>query len=103
MVYQAELGPPRPDGCTEVCIKFGDQPANNDVVVPAAVEAVRCLHLKGGKGILFNGAASLPVGMALAHLVAHLYQFVACFDPKMGRFVVVISHTPDRRPGDLIE
>ena len=40
--------------------------------------------------------------MALAHAVAHLFQFVACFDPKMSRYVVVISHTAGIRPGDLL-
>jgi CRISPR-associated protein Csx3 len=102
MLYQAELAPPRPDQLTEVSIKFGTQPADNDLLVPAAIAAVQSLGLKGGKGLLFNGPASVPIAMALAHLVAHLYQFVACFDPKMGRFVVAISHSPDYRPGDII-
>jgi CRISPR-associated protein Csx3 len=100
--YHATLGPPRPDGLTLVQLKFGD-PANNDLIVPDAIKAIQDLNLKGGPGILFDGKASLPVAMAIAHLVAHLYQFVACADPKMGKFVVVISHTPDHRPGDLIE
>jgi len=99
--YSAAIGPPRQDGLTLVEIKFGD-PANNDVVVPAAVDAIKALDLQGGRGILFHGPCSVPVAMALAHAVAHLYQFVACFDPKMGKFVVVISHTPGLRPGDLI-
>ncbi len=41
--------------------------------------------------------------LALAHAVAHLYQTVACWDPKLERFVVVISHSPVHRPGDLLE
>lgn len=72
-------------------------------IVPDAVLAVARLNLPGGRGVLFNGAASLPVAMALAHAVAHLYQFVACWDPKLSRYVVAISHTPDVRPGDLVE
>jgi CRISPR-associated protein Csx3 len=102
MFYHAELSPaPRPDGLPTVVIGFGE-PANNDQIVPAALTAIGQLNLTGGRGILFHGAASLPVAMALAHSVAHLYQFVACFDPKLERFVVAISHAPDVRPGDLI-
>ena len=101
--YYRILSTPRQDGLIELAISFGPAPAPNNLIVPAAIEALAALHLTGGRGILFNGPASLPVAMALAHAVAHLYQFVACFDPKLGRYVVAISHTPDYRPGDLLE
>jgi CRISPR-associated protein Csx3 len=102
MYYRIEPAPPRPDGLTQLDIGFTEPPANNDQLVPAALAAIAALHLKGGRGLLFNGPASLPVAMALAHAVAHLYQFVACFDPKIPAYVVSISHTPDYRPGDLL-
>lgn len=102
MFYHAQLGPSRPDGLALVQLAFG-QPANNDQLVPAAILAIQSLPLTGGRGILFNGPASLPVALALGHAVAHLYQFVAWFDPKLARYVVAISHTPDVRPGDLLE
>jgi CRISPR-associated protein Csx3 len=101
MHYQIQPAPSRPDGLTQLNLAFGD-PANNSVLVPAALAALAHLHLKGGRGILFNGPASLPIAMALAHAVAHLYQFVACYDPKLEAYVVAISHTPDHRPGDLL-
>ena len=101
MYYATTLGPPRADGFAVVLLNFGE-PANNDLVVPAAIEAIHNLRLPGGRGVLFNGAASLPVAMALAHAVAHLYQFVACYDPKISRYVVVISHAAGMRPGDLL-
>ena len=60
MFYHAELSPaPRPDGIPTVKIGFGE-PANNGQVVPAALAALEKLNLKGGRGILFHGAASLP-------------------------------------------
>lgn len=102
MYYQAELGAPRSDNLQLVTIGFGP-PANNDAIVRDAIQAIEQLQLPGGEGVLFDGPVSVPVAMALAHAVAHLYQFVAMFDPKLARFVVVISHTPDHRPGDLIE
>ncbi|MCC6585134.1 MAG: CRISPR-associated protein Csx3 [Bryobacterales bacterium] len=101
MLYSARVIP-RADDLTLVKVEFGDEPANNDRLVPAAIAALNSLELAGGRGILFNGAASLPVALALAHSVAHLYQFVAWFDPKVSRYVVGISHAPDVRPGDLL-
>ena len=101
--YHAELAPPRPDGLTQVNIHFAEPAAGNDLIVPAALAAIAALELKGGRGILFHGPASIPVAMALAHAVAHLYQFAACFDPKLARYVVAISHAATPRPGDLLE
>ena len=100
-LYQTSIGPTRADGLTVVLLRF-DEPANNDLIVPAAIKSLASLHLLGGRGLLFKGSASLPVAMALAHSVAHLYQFVACYDPKLEKYVVAISHTPDFQPGALI-
>ena len=99
--YQVQLEGVR-DGVALVRISFG-APATNDRVVPDAVAAIGELGLSGGKGIKFTGPASLPVAMALSHAVAHLYGYVACYDPKLGRYVVAISHDPGVRPGDLME
>lgn len=99
--YSITRGETRADGLTVLFIKFMD-PADNDRVVPAAIAALAELGLEGGRGVLFNGRSSLPVSMALAHAVAHLYGFVACFDPKMGKYVVCISHTAGLRPGDVL-
>jgi CRISPR-associated Csx3 family protein len=101
MIYSARSMGVRDDGAHVVEIGFGD-PADNTECVPAAIAAVKDLGLKGGRGILFNGKASLVVAMALAHEVAHLYQFVAMFDPKLQGYVVAISHAPEPRPGNLI-
>lgn len=101
MLYQA-AAEMREDGYAVVRIGFGD-PATNREIVPAAIAALAALGLTGGKGILFNGAASLPVAMALCHAVAHLFEVVGCWDPKLGRYVIAVSHARELRPGDLIE
>ena len=88
-------------GVTTLKIGFGE-PAENPQIVADAVAALGALKLAGGRGIHFNGPASLPVAMALAHAVAHLYGYVACFDPKLGGYVVAISHDPNVRPGQLL-
>ena len=52
MLYSTTLGSARADDLTVVLLKFGD-PANNDLVVPAAIAALKELHLTGGRGVLF--------------------------------------------------
>ncbi|MGJ5818179.1 CRISPR-associated protein Csx3 [Paludibaculum fermentans] len=89
------------EGVTAVSLAFSS-PATNVEIVPDAIAAIAALHLQGGRGIHFTGPASLPVAMALAHAVAHLYGYVACFDPKLQGYVVAISHDPAFRPGALI-
>jgi CRISPR-associated protein Csx3 len=88
-------------GIVTVTIGFA-APADNTRIVPDALAAIAALQLPGGRGIHFTGPASLPAAMALAHAVAHLYGYVACYDPKLQGFVVAISHHPDFRPGQLL-
>jgi len=87
-------------------VGFG-APAQNDEIVRDAVirlgEMVKTGELRGGKLIKVNGPASLPVAMAIAHAVAHLYESVAVFDPKLGKYVVAIAHGNTYQPGDLID
>lgn len=86
---------------TLLTLAFG-APAQNDQIVKDAVEALEALGLEGGSLVLFNGPASLPVACALAHGVAHLFKSVGCFDPKMGGYVVAISHDENRPIGTII-
>ncbi len=90
------------EGIVFVEIAFGDS-ASNAEIVPDSLQAIADLHLKGGRGIKFSGPASAPVAFAIAHSVADLYGFVAWWDPKLGKFVVAISHDPHFRPGDLLD
>lgn len=87
-------------------IGFGS-PAQNDQIVKDAEahldEMVAAGELKGGDVIRVNGPASLPVAMVLAHKLAHLYQAVACFDPKLSKYVVAIAHGDKFAVGDLID
>lgn len=87
-------------------VGFGE-PAQNDHIVRDAVaridEMVNGGTLTGGSVIRVNGPASLPVAMAIAHAIAHLYEVVACFDPKLAKYVVAVSHSAAYKPGDLID
>jgi CRISPR-associated protein Csx3 len=85
-------------------IGFGE-PAQNDQIVRDATarldEMIKSRKL-GGELIRINGPASLPVAMVLAHKLGHLYQAIACFDPKLGKYVVVIAHGAKYAVGDLV-
>jgi CRISPR-associated protein Csx3 len=98
--YRAEIVN-QSDGILTVALGF-EEPAQNDKIVRDAIEAMAGLKLQGGKGIKLDGKCSIPAALAIGHAVAHLFGFVAFFDPKLGQFVVCVSHDPAVRPGDLI-
>ncbi len=56
----------------------------------------------GGRLVLVNGPASLPVACVLAHYLAHRFGAVAVYDPKLGSYVVSITHDPEYPLGALI-
>ena len=87
-------------------VKFGE-PAQNDRIVPDAAarldEMSNSGELSGGGLIKLNGPASLPVACVLAHKVSHLYGAVGVFDPKLGKYVIAITHDPEYNLGDLVD
>jgi len=87
-------------------VGFG-APAQNDQIVKDAQERLEEMvaagELPGGEAIRVNGPASLPVAMVVAHTVGHLYGAVACFDPKLAKYVVAIAHGDKYQVGDLID
>ena len=87
-------------------VNFGD-PAQNDQIVKDAAQCLDNLvkngQITGGEIIRINGPASMPVAMVLAHGLSHLYQAVACYDPKLSKYVVAIAHGNKYGVGDLID
>ena len=87
-------------------VGFG-KPSDNDQIVKDTVarldEMMETGELGHGGLLKVNGPASLPVAMVLGHKLSHLFKAVACFDPKLDKYVVVISHSPEYSVGDLIE
>ena len=89
-----------------LAVKFGVPAKNNQIVKDAQArlnELIESNSLTGGSIIKINGPLSNPVAMVLSHKLAHLYQTVACFDPKLAKYVVVISHSDEYALGDLID
>ena len=89
-------------------VAFG-VPAANDQIVKDAVTRLDAMtkagDLSGGGLLKINGPAPLPVAMVLGHKLSHLFEAIACFDPKLNKYVVTISHspTPDYAIGNLID
>lgn len=88
------------EGVTLLTVSFGTPATNAQIVAEASVILAE-LKLTGGKTCLVNGPASLPVAMAIAHGIGHLFGEVACYDPKLSAYVVCISHG-GRQLGELI-
>ena len=82
-------------------IGFGD-PATNVEICQEVKESLQTLFQgKGGRRLLINGPASLPVAFVLSHAVAHLYEQIGIWDPKLRAYVIVIAHG-SYHVGDLI-
>lgn len=87
-------------------VAFGKPSGNDQIVidVDARLDAMRKTgELSGGGLLRINGPASLPVAMVLAHKVSHLFEAIACFDPKLNKYIVTISHSPKYAVGDMID
>lgn len=87
-------------------VSFGE-PAQNDQIVKDAVarleEMATSGELTGGQLLKINGPISIPVAFVLAHKLAHLYGAIGFFDPKLGKYVICITHNPSYKLGDLID
>jgi CRISPR-associated protein Csx3 len=86
----------------DVKVGFGS-PANNDqIVVDATAAAKAVVSDICGHVVRINGPASLPVAVALSHVWVHVTKAIAVFDPKLGQYVVAVSHDPAFVVGQLI-
>jgi CRISPR-associated protein Csx3 len=87
---------------TDLEVGFIGEAHNNQRVLDAVSE-LAALALTGGRLVTLDGPCSLPVAFAIAHGVSHLFGAVAVKDPKLGKFVVAVSHRPDLIVGTLID
>ena len=92
-------------------VGFGQTTATNDILVPHVLGLLGLVGLCSVKGELgkfmglrlkVNGAMSAPIVSALTHRLSHVVKYIAIFDPKMGGYVVTVSHQPGVNCGDII-
>jgi len=87
-------------------VSFGTPAQNDQIVKDAATrleEMTRLGEITGGQLLRINGPISIPVAFVLAHKLAHIYGAVGFFDPKLGKYVICITHNPAYNLGDLID
>ncbi|MEO0969554.1 MAG: CRISPR-associated protein Csx3 [Cyanobacteria bacterium J06639_18] len=87
-------------------VNFGESSQNDDIVkdVVARLEEMNSMgKMTGGQLLKINGPIFIPVAFVLAHKVSHMYGAVAVFDPKIGKFVICITHNPVYKLGELID
>lgn len=87
-------------------IGFGEAAQNDQIVQDAAARLAEMSNsgeLSGGRLIKINGPTSVPVACVLVHKVSHLYGAVGVFDPKLGKYVIAITHNPEYNLGDLVD
>ncbi|AFZ59578.1 CRISPR-associated protein Csx3 [Anabaena cylindrica FACHB-243] len=87
-------------------VSFGEPAQNDQIVKDAATrleEMSRLGELTGGQLLKINGPVSIPVAFVLAHKLSHIYGAIAFFDPKLGKYVISITHNPAYKLGDLID
>lgn len=83
------------------------QPASNQQIVQDAAqrleEMAKSGELRGGKLLKINGPTSIPVAFVLAHRLCHLYGAIGCYDPKLSKYVICVTHNPEYKLGELID
>jgi CRISPR-associated protein Csx3 len=83
-------------------IGFGE-PATNCEIVPEAIAKLRSIEDQlRGEVVKINGAASVPVAIAIGAQLKNICKAIAVFDPKLQGYVVSVSFSPDLKIGDLI-
>lgn len=85
---------------------FGDPATNAEIVkeVEARINDIKGMGgLQGGPLLRINGPISLPAAFTIGHAVFHAYGAIAVFDPKLQKYVISVSHSPDYQLGQLID
>jgi CRISPR-associated protein Csx3 len=90
-----------------VVVKVGfGEPAQNDQIVKDAKTQADALAASGqlnGQLVKVSGPASVPVAFVLAKSFSAVAAAIACYDPKLQKYVVAISHNPKYQIGDLVD
>jgi len=55
-----------------------------------------------GKGLIISGRAPIWLYCYVLHYYLHLFQVIAIYDPKLGGAVIIASHSPDYKVGDIL-
>jgi CRISPR-associated protein Csx3 len=71
-------------------------------ITPNEIHTISPPKLHGTKGVILSGRGPIWLYCYLAHYY-HPTKFIATYDPREGGAVVVESHTPEFKIGDIIK
>lgn len=84
-------------------VGFGDPAPSNEI---AREVDTRLAEIKAsgvcGPLALVNGPMAVVIGLQVGHILSHLFGSVGVFDPKLGGYVVALSHGGPYAVGDVI-
>ncbi len=69
---------------------------------PKELQLITPPALSGIKGVILSGRGPIWLYSFLVHYY-HPTKFIATYDPKEGGAVVVESHTPEHKAGDILD
>jgi len=76
------------------------------VITPDKLEVVlrdfRKLKLAMSKGLVISGRGPIWLYAALIH-EAHPFKWIATYDPRLDGAVIVASHDPNRKIGEIVK
>lgn len=77
-----------------LALSFGEAASNQAIVrdVDGRMRELKQTEVTGGRLVLLDGPASLPVIAVITHHIAHLFGAVGVYDPKLAGYVIAISH-----------
>lgn len=87
-------------------ISNGKEADGDQILRDANAQLERLINsgkLSGGNQLLkINGRSTVLAGFLIADRLAHRYSSLAVFDPKLGKYVVTVSHSQDYRVGQVL-
>lgn len=74
----------------------------NNLIIPNILALIKPPRVKATKGVILSGRGPIWLYCYLTHHY-HPTKFIATYDPRSDGAVVVESHTPEHKVGDIIK
>lgn len=71
-------------------------------IAPEILQELKPPKVNGAKGVILSGRGPIWLYCYLTHCY-HPTKFIATYDPRLGGAIVVESHDPKHRVGEVIE
>ena len=71
-------------------------------ITPEILKNLEPPKVNGAKGVILSGRGPIWLYCYLVHYY-HPTKFIATYDPRLGGAIVVVSHDPKHRVGEVVE